>query len=187
MSSSNTILVLIDNRYLLQQDHNSLVHRQSTWQEGLFSFPTNQAIFFFLPFMDYMYRGHPRGRVSVRRGTIHHTHHSPFFMSQPPIIANGDTTHVGLAKKSKNYPCTTWRMFVGGLQCFESLEQSSEVVPYLVCVFFPFILDIKFVGGTSRGHTGGRSHRISHPPSFCGACLNFSREKDSAIPFPRRP
>ena len=40
---------------------------------------------------------------------------------------------------------------------------------------------------TSRGHTGGRSHRIFHPPSFCGACLNFSREKDSAIPFPRRP
>ena len=31
------------------------------------------------------------------------------------------------------------------------------------------------------------SHRISHPPYFCGACLNFSREKDSAIPFPRRP
>ena len=56
-----------------------------------------------------------------------------------------------------------------------------------VCVFFPFILDIKFVGRTSRGHTGGRSHRISHPPSFCCACLNFSREKDSAIPFPRRP
>ena len=56
-----------------------------------------------------------------------------------------------------------------------------------VCVFFPFILDIKFVGRTSRGHTGGSSHRISHPPSFCGACLNFSREKDSAISFPRRP
>ena len=56
-----------------------------------------------------------------------------------------------------------------------------------VCVFLPFILDIKFAGRTSRGHTGGRSHRISHPPSFCGACLNFSREKDSAIPFPRRP
>ena len=54
-----------------------------------------------------------------------------------------------------------------------------------VCVFFPFILDIN--GRTSQGLTGGRSHRISHPPSFCGACLNFSREKDSAIPFPRRP
>ena len=56
-----------------------------------------------------------------------------------------------------------------------------------VCVFFPFILDIEFVGRSSRGHTGGRSHRISHPPSFCGACPNFSREKDSAITFPRRP
>ena len=42
-----------------------------------------------------------------------------------------------------------------------------------LCVFFPSILDIKSVGRTSRGHTGGRSHRISHPPSFCGACLNF--------------
>ena len=31
------------------------------------------------------------------------------------------------------------------------------------------------------------SHRIFLPPSFCGAYLNFSREKDSAIPFPRRP
>ena len=40
---------------------------------------------------------------------------------------------------------------------------------------------------TSRGHTGGRSHRIFNPPSFCGACLDFCREKDSAIPFPRRP
>ena len=56
-----------------------------------------------------------------------------------------------------------------------------------VCVFFPSILDIKFVGRTSRGHTGGRSHRIFNPPSFCGACLDFCREKDSAIPFPRRP
>ena len=32
-----------------------------------------------------------------------------------------------------------------------------------------------------------KSHRISHPPSFCGACLNFSREKGSTVPFPRRP
>ena len=56
----------------------------------------------------------------------------------------------------------------------------------MTCVFVCF-LDIKIVGRTSRGHTGGRLHRISHPPSFCGACLNFSREKDSAIPFPRRP
>ena len=40
-------------------------------------------------------------------------------------------------------------------------------------------------GRTSRGHTGGKPHRIS-PPSCCGACINFYREKDSAVPFPRR-
>ena len=28
--------------------------------------------------------------------------------------------------------------------------------PICVCVFFPFILDIKYVGRTSRGQTGGR-------------------------------
>ena len=66
-----------------------------------------------------------------------------------------------------------------------SLTQLIHVM--CVCVLFPFILDIKFVGRTSRGHTGGRSHRIFHPPSFCDAYLNFSREKDSAFPFPRRP
>ena len=65
--------------------------------------------------------------------------------------------------------------------------RAKSVQCVCVCVFFPFILDIKFVGRTSRGHTGGRSHRISHPPSFCGACLNFSPEKDSAFPFRRRP
>ena len=43
----------------------------------------------------------------------------------------------------------------------------------VLCVFFPFILGIKFVGRTSRGHTGGRSHRIYHPPSFCGVCVCF--------------
>ena len=63
---------------------------------------------------------------------------------------------------------------------------NSIICVCVCCVFFPFILDIKFVGRTSRGHTGGSSRMISHP-SFCGACLNFSRENDSAIPFPRRP
>ena len=30
-----------------------------------------------------------------------------------------------------------------------------------VCVFFPFILDIKFIGRTSRGHTGFLIHLLS--------------------------
>ena len=61
-----------------------------------------------------------------------------------------------------------------------------------VCVVIPFILDdvlrLNFVDVPPAGvtQTGGKSHRIS-PPSFCGASLNFSREKDSAVPFPRRP
>ena len=37
----------------------------------------------------------------------------------------------------------------------------------VLCVFFPFILDIKkFVGRTSRGHTAGRSHRTLDIFSF---------------------
>ena len=41
-----------------------------------------------------------------------------------------------------------------------------------VCVcFLPIHSGHKFVGRTSRGHTGGRSHRISRPPSFCGVCV----------------
>ena len=73
------------------------------------------------------------------------------------------------------------------LGCGTYFIEDSTIQYSVLCVFFPFILDIEFVGRTSRGYTGGRSHRIFHPPSFCGACLNFSREKDSAIPFPRRP
>ena len=69
------------------------------------------------------------------------------------------------------------------LVVYSTLQYSTMCV----CVFFPSILDIEFVGRTSRGHTGGRSHGISHPPSFCSACLSFSREKNSAIPFLRRP
>ena len=46
---------------------------------------------------------------------------------------------------------------------------------------FTGILDVRLME-----HQPG-SHRIFHPPSFCGACLIFSRKKDSAVPVPRRP
>ena len=72
------------------------------------------------------------------------------------------------------------------IQPFLSLvDREVEFCVCVLCVFFPSILGIN--GRTSRGHTGGRSYRIFNPPSFCGACLDFCREKDSAIPFPRRP
>ena len=58
---------------------------------------------------------------------------------------------------------------------------------YCVCVCcHPIYSGRRACGRTSRSHTGGSSHGIP-PPSFCGACLNFSREKDSAVHFPRRP
>ena len=41
----------------------------------------------------------------------------------------------------------------------------------VLCVFFPFILDVKFVGRTSRGHTGF----LIHFPSAVGALIFLAR------------
>ena len=54
----------------------------------------------------------------------------------------------------------------------------------VICVFC-FLPN--YIGHQVRWTYQTGSHRISHPPSFCGACLIFSGEKDSAIPLPRRP
>ena len=62
-----------------------------------------------------------------------------------------------------------------------------KIGPFVVCVFFPFILDIKFVGRTSPGHTGERSQDFSSTFLFFLRCVRFfSSEEDSVIPFPRR-
>ena len=52
------------------------------------------------------------------------------------------------------------------------MSEGHEIV-YVVCVFFPFILDIKFVGRTSRGgvtqeegHTGFLIHLLSAVRAF---------------------
>ena len=55
---------------------------------------------------------------------------------------------------------------------------------YCVCVFPSHSFWTSSSLDVPAGHTGGRPHRISRPPSFCGAYLDFSREKNSAIPFP---
>ena len=62
------------------------------------------------------------------------------------------------------------------------------VIWSVFCVFlFPFILDVRFVWVYQpESHRWKVIYRISHPRSFCDACLYFSREKDSAVPFPRR-
>ena len=61
------------------------------------------------------------------------------------------------------------------------------VIWSVFCVFSSHLFSTSSLFGfTSRSHTGGRSYRIYHPRSFCDACLFLSREKDSAVPFPRR-
>ena len=49
-----------------------------------------------------------------------------------------------------------------------------------VCVVILFILDVRLVDVPA-----GVTQNL--PPSFCGACLNFYPEKDTAVPFPHRP
>ena len=46
-----------------------------------------------------------------------------------------------------------------------------------VCVFFPFVLDIKFVGRTSRGHTGF----FIHLPSAVRALIFLVRRIQSFL------
>ena len=118
-------------------------------------------------------------RVSRRR---------PFIYFKPPYAIGSAPSLSGhaIAYRWRSLPRVRWH------RGSKPQGNSERLLPWqfticVCCVFFPFILDIKAIGRTSRGHTGGRSHRISRPPSFCGACLYFSREKDSAIPFPRRP
>ena len=50
-------------------------------------------------------------------------------------------------------------------------------VQKIVCVFFPFILDIKVAGHTSRGYTGGTGHTgfFIHLPSAVRALIFLAR------------
>ena len=61
--------------------------------------------------------------------------------------------------------------------CREVLLRATEVpaaelgVCVCVCVFFPFNLDINFVGRTSRAHAGF----FTHLPSAVRALISFAR------------
>ena len=55
-------------------------------------------------------------------------------------------------------------------KCFDDFPPDWVDALEVLHVFFPFILDVKFVGRTARrGHTGGRSHKIYH--SFLLRCM----------------
>ena len=61
-----------------------------------------------------------------------------------------------------------------------SMSVQTVVLCVCVCVVFLFILDVRLVD-VPAGVTQDFSS------TSWGASLNFSREKDSAVPFPRRP
>ena len=57
-----------------------------------------------------------------------------------------------------------------------------------VCCHPIVILDVRLFLDVPAKVTQEEGYTVFlHLPSSCGACLNFSREKDSAVPFPRRP
>ena len=84
------------------------------------------------------------------------------------VVTLGQQYNVG--EKPTVIPYTYINCHAGTLDKKHKQNRNNVVVVHhqtgCVCLFFPFILDIKFVERTSRGHTGGRSDRVSHPPSL---------------------
>ena len=64
----------------------------------------------------------------------------------------------------------------------DQLSNTSPATQTSVCVyvFFPSILDIKFVGRTSRGHTGGRSQTSKDLPSAVRALIFVARRTQTS-------
>ena len=107
-------------------------------------------------------------------------------------VRTGNVKSVQFLRKISSSPlqCTDCTVYCAVLYWRYSTVQSfsRDCTTVCVCVFcHPIYSGPQTCGCTSRGHTGERSNMISHPSSFCGACLNFYREKHSAVPFPRRP
>ena len=66
--------------------------------------------------------------------------------------------------------------------CHSHWSSQGVCVCVCVCAFFPFILDVKFVGCTSRDHIDRRKVARNFSSTFLLRCMPFfSREKDSAV------
>ena len=83
-------------------------------------------------------------------------------------------------------PTCVWCCDANTFTEHENQQTSNLNVKCVLCVCVCF-LPI-YSGRQIRWKYQPVSHKdFSSAPSFCGACLYFSREKDSAVPFPRRP
>ena len=66
-------------------------------------------------------------------------------------------------------------------QCPEVYIRSQQLC---LCVFFSFILDVKFVGSTSRGHTGFLTHLFPSAVVAVSCCLHIKNRSDLyPVPF----
>ena len=77
------------------------------------------------------------------------------------------------------------RVLLGMVEARSVNVKKTTTTTVCVCNVIPFILDVRRLVDAPAGVTQeeGRSHRICHPPTFSGACLNFSREKVSTRPL----
>ena len=63
---------------------------------------------------------------------------------------------------------------------FSTLTTRQPMVEFYLLTILPFPL-------RKKEHKSYFGKNQTHVFRTSGACLNFSREKDSAVPFPRRP
>ena len=119
---------------------------------------------------------------------------SAFFLSACyyiNITINRERSTLKLGNKHGDRVCIEWSQSLATLEGIVHTKvsiQKSRSLDVCVCVCVCVLSPHLFWTSDLWTHQP-RSHRkvtqIS-PPSFCGACLHFYREKDSAIYFPRR-
>ena len=160
--------------------------KEKVWQHTYSNLKLSyMLVVFSVPFFTSTCFGGPSWRGSLPR---YHT-------VEPVLLTLGNPieSHETFLKKNLNASKPSEHRSQGeNIKTFCPCSQRSHIYlvvvnvlafpPLTVCVLSP---DLLFLTPDLWTHQPG-SHRIS-PPCFCGGCLNFYREKGSAISFPRRP
>ena len=96
----------------------------------------------------------------------------------PTQTGGGNVKTLGgiIGCKDKTYSCLNGFPSAVVVTLGQQYNGEKPTVILCVCVFFPFILDIKFVGRTSRGHTGGRCTYINrHAGTQTSPCRDTNK------------
>ena len=78
--------------------------------------------------------------------------------------------------QQKKYLAVSTKTVIFRLSCVTTTGFVTDQFMLFV-VIIPLILDVRLVDAPAGVTQEGRSHRISHPPSFCGASLTFYRAR----------